>query len=160
MAWHSGSTYSARPAHATTPQTGTKRSTRRRGSHVLLAVVAAAALLLASCSSGGAEVTTIGADELVSTTNDTTAVVVDVRTPPEFAAGHIEGAVNIDVESPSFDAQVAELDPEAAFVVYCQSGNRSRVAADRMVDAGFTEVYNVDAGIATISAAGIPLVSE
>ena len=62
-------------------------------------------------------------------------VIVDVRTPAEYATGHLEGAVNIDFQSPSFDDVVAELDSDADYVVYCQSGNRSAQAVSVMEDA-------------------------
>ena len=62
-------------------------------------------------------------------------VIVDVRTPAEYATGHLDGAVNIDFQSPSFDDTVAELDSEADYVVYCQSGNRSAQAVSVMVAA-------------------------
>jgi len=66
------------------------------------------------------------------------AVVVDVRTPEEYAAGHVEGAVLIDVSDPSFAGAVAELDPDDEYLVYCRSGNRSAVAAEIMRAAGLT----------------------
>jgi rhodanese-related sulfurtransferase len=58
--------------------------------------------------------------------------VIDVRTPAEHADGHVDGATLLDVQDPSFDAAVAELDPEVDYVVYCRSGNRSATAAARM----------------------------
>jgi rhodanese-related sulfurtransferase len=64
--------------------------------------------------------------------------VIDVRTPAEFAAGHVEGAVNYDVQSPQFAAQIATLDPGGEYLVYCRSGNRSQAAAAQMESAGLT----------------------
>lgn len=66
---------------------------------------------------------------------DDDTVIVDVRTPGEYATAHLEGAVNIDFQSPSFDDAVAELDPHADYIVYCQSGNRSAQAVSTMVAA-------------------------
>jgi rhodanese-related sulfurtransferase len=128
-----------------------------------LAVVAAVGL--AGCSSDdtsataapAAAVTTIGASDLVDVVADPDIVVLDVRTPLEYAEGHVAGAVNIDVSSPSFGDEIAALDPDATYVVYCRSGNRSADAAAQMAEAGFTEVYDVDAGLATLSSAGVPL---
>lgn len=62
--------------------------------------------------------------------------MIDVRTPEEYAAGHIEGAVLVDVQASTFDEDIAGLDPDATYVVYCRSGNRSAQAAQRMRDAG------------------------
>jgi rhodanese-related sulfurtransferase len=87
------------------------------------------------------------------------AVVVDVRTPAEFAAGHLDGAVNIDVQdAPGFAAAVGGLDPAATYVVYCRTGNRSAQAVARMTDLGFTVV---DAGglTAAAEATGLPVVT-
>ncbi|MCO5318841.1 MAG: rhodanese-like domain-containing protein [Microthrixaceae bacterium] len=66
---------------------------------------------------------------------DQGAVVIDVRTPEEYAAGHVEGAELIDVQSAEFASQIADLDPEDQYVVYCRSGNRSAAAAAQMTDA-------------------------
>lgn len=61
---------------------------------------------------------------------------MDARTPEEFNEGHIPGAVNIDVKGENFDAKVAELDKSRPVAVYCRSGRRSKVAAERMTNAG------------------------
>ena len=73
---------------------------------------------------------------------DAGTVVVDVRTPAEFASGHLEGAINIDVQAADFEARLAELDPAGTYYVYCRSGNRSGQAIDRMAARGFTELTN------------------
>jgi rhodanese-related sulfurtransferase len=104
-----------------------------------------------------AAMTTIGADDLVEVAETTDAVVLDVRTPAEYAEGHVPGALNIDVTSPTFAAEIAALPSDVAYVVYCRSGNRSAQAAQMMVNAGFTEVYDVDAGLATLAEAGVVL---
>ena len=69
-------------------------------------------------------------------------VIVDVRTPDEFASGHLEGAISIDVQGTGFDAAIAELDRDAEYFVYCRSGNRAASAIDRMATLGFTSVEN------------------
>lgn len=71
-------------------------------------------------------------------------VLLDVRTPDEFAAGHLQGATNIDAEDPSFADKIADLDKDGHYVVYCHSGRRSAIAVQAMRDAGFTDV--TDAG--------------
>ena len=73
-----------------------------------------------------------------------TATVIDVRTPAEYAEGHLDGAVNIDLQSGSFAAEVSALPADASYIVYCRSGNRSAQAVEVMRQAGFTQV--VDAG--------------
>lgn len=75
-------------------------------------------------------------------TLDDSTVMIDVRTPDEFAAGHLDGAVNLDVQSAEFDALVGQLDLEGSYYVYCRSGNRSAQAIDRMSALGFTDLTN------------------
>lgn len=84
-------------------------------------------------------------------------VVLDVRTPAEYATGHIEGAVNIDVEAPTFDQKITELDKSKHYAVYCRTGNRSQVALGRMQSAGFGSVYHLAGGITAWQAAGYPV---
>ena len=81
-------------------------------------------------------------------------VVLDVRTAQEFAAGHLPGAVNADVESPGFAAALDGLDPAASYAVYCHSGRRSGIALDEMSQAGFTDAYDLAGGISAWAAAG------
>ena len=84
-------------------------------------------------------------------------VVVDVRTPAEYGTGHLEGAVNIDFQSPSFGGEVSELDPDADYVVYCQSGNRSAQAVSAMRDADLT-VQDAGGIDEAAKATGLPVV--
>ena len=91
---------------------------------------------------------------------DEGTVVIDVRTPGEFASGHLEGAVNIDVQSPDFDALVGQLDPEGDYVVYCRSGNRSAQAIDRMEGLGFTDLVNAGSVQSAADATGLPVVTD
>jgi rhodanese-related sulfurtransferase len=86
-------------------------------------------------------------------------VTIDVRTPEEFSAGHIEGAVNYNVEGPDFAAQLASLDPAATYAVYCRSGNRSQVAVAAMSGAGINHIYELESGIVGWEEAGLPVVS-
>lgn len=86
-------------------------------------------------------------------------VVIDVRTPAEFASGHLDGAVNIDVQSPDFDAVVSQLDPEGTYLVYCRSGNRSGQAIDRMTGLGFTDLTNGGSVDSASSTTGIAVVT-
>lgn len=85
--------------------------------------------------------------------------VIDVRTPEEFAAGHVEGAVLVDYNAPDFADRIAEFDPEGDYVIYCRSGNRSAGARDVMADQGFTDVVDVEGGIVAWNEAGLPIVT-
>ncbi len=88
------------------------------------------------------------------------AVVIDVRTAQEFAQGHLEGAVNIDLQSGSFEAEVAELPTEGSYLVYCRSGNRSGQAVRIMQDLGFTTVTDLGAIQNAATATGLPVVTD
>jgi rhodanese-related sulfurtransferase len=87
-------------------------------------------------------------------------VVVDVRTPEEFAAGHLEGALNIDVQAEGFAARVAELDPAAAYVVYCRTGNRADAAVELMTAQGFDRVTNAGSLEDAASSTGLAVVTS
>ena len=84
--------------------------------------------------------------------------IVDVRTPEEFAQGHIEGAVNIPVEYADFTDQVSQLDANGTYAVYCRSGNRSQTAIDQMSGVGINGIYELESGTNGWAAAGQPLV--
>lgn len=83
--------------------------------------------------------------------------VIDVRTPEEFAAGHVDGATRIGLADPDFAAQIAELDPAVTYVVYCRSGNRSAQAATEMRAVGL-DVYD-GGGLDDMVTAGWPVAS-
>lgn len=87
-------------------------------------------------------------------------IVIDVRTPEEFASGHLEGALNIDVQSPDFMAQVSQLDPNADYFIYCRSGNRSGQAMSQMSTMGFTSMINGGSVEEASNYSGIPVVTN
>lgn len=129
----------------------------------LVAVALTAAL--AACSDGGTTTTTAGvrvddAEAVAALLEaEPDRVVIDVRTPEEFAAGHLEGAVLVDYNAPDFAERIAEFDPDGEYVVYCRSGNRSAGARDVMTEQGFTDVVDVDGGIVAWEQAGLPTVT-
>ena len=128
----------------------------------LAAVILAPVLLVLTACGGGstAKVNNLNADGFASDIKNAGVVVVDVRTAGEFAAGHIENAINIDVEASDFDSKIAKLDKNVEYAVYCHSGRRSGIATDKMVKAGFTKVTNLEGGIQSWQAAGYPLVAN
>lgn len=76
------------------------------------------------------------------------AVIIDVRTPEEIAAGYIKGAtIFADVHGADFATKINALDKNKTYLVYCRSGRRSATAAQMMVENGFTKVYNLGGGI-------------
>jgi rhodanese-related sulfurtransferase len=89
----------------------------------------------------------------------TDLVILDVRTPEEFAEAHIDGAMMIDFYLDDFADRLADLDPEVPYLVYCRSGNRSGQAVAIMEELGFADVADVDGGITTWFDAGLPTVT-
>lgn len=74
------------------------------------------------------------------------AVLLDVRTSAEFKSGTIRGAVNLDIMSPAFQRNIAQMDKSKTYFVFCRSGNRSGQACKIMHKAGF-DVRNLTGGI-------------
>ena len=83
--------------------------------------------------------------------------MIDVRTPEEYAGGHLKNAININYNSGDFEEELGKLDKHKPVMVYCLSGGRSSRAANKMQDVGFAEVYNMDGGIMNWGNAGKPL---
>lgn len=75
------------------------------------------------------------------------AVLLDVRRPDEFAAGHLPAALNLDVTAPDFAPRSAQLDKTRPTYVYCRSGARSAKAAEQLAQAGFAHVSNLLGGV-------------
>ncbi len=88
-----------------------------------------------------------------------TRMIIDVRTPAEFTGGHLDGAVNIDIQSPDFASQIDALDRNGSYVVYCRSGNRSGMAMTQMLDMGFTDVSNAGSVEEASNSLGIAVVN-
>jgi len=75
------------------------------------------------------------------------ALLIDVRTPQEYDAGHLKNAFNIDVKADNFCEEIEKLDKSCPVFVYCRSGGRSKTAANIFKNAGFKTVYELDKGI-------------
>jgi len=76
-----------------------------------------------------------------------TFVILDVRTPAEFAEGHIAGAVNIDYYAPDFKERIAKLDKKNSYLVVCRSGNRSGKSCPLLTANGIANVVNMKGGM-------------
>ena len=111
---------------------------------VLVLLVLGLGCALAGCARSGrseAAADVVPATEAVAAIEDG-AAVIDVRTPEEFADGHLDGARNIDVSAGDFESRIEELDRDGSYVVYCRTGSRAAAAVRTMLDAGFTDVVN------------------
>lgn len=96
---------------------------------------------------------------IIANDNDPAFVILDVRSPAEFAAGHIAGAININYYDTDFSEQLAALDRHGFYFIYCGSGFRSRKAVDIMIGLGFQNMYNLSNGIQAWTSEGFPLSS-
>lgn len=82
------------------------------------------------------------------------AIILDVRSPEEFAKGHVPGAVNIDINAPGFAAKVANFDKSKPILVNCHAGSRGAIAAAELSKLGFNTVCNLQGGLAAWENAG------
>ena len=100
---------------------------------------------------------TVGADEFAELTTQKDVRLIDVRTPEEYAEGHLAGAENIDVKAADFAERIKGI--EGSVAVYCRGGKRSLMAAAQLAANGCT-VYNLDGGILSWQKAGKPTTTE
>ncbi|URC12997.1 thioredoxin domain-containing protein [Flavobacterium sp. B183] len=90
--------------------------------------------------------------EKIKTTEN--AQILDVRTPEEFESNHIDNAVNVNWNGDDFEAKVAAYDKSKPVFVYCLSGGRSKKAAAKLNELGFTTIYELEGGIMKWNAEG------
>ena len=79
--------------------------------------------------------------------SDPDFIILDIRTPAEFQAGHISGAVMLDFYSKSFASDFKALDRGKTYLIYCRSGNRSGQLMRAISDLGFKKIYNMESGL-------------
>jgi rhodanese-related sulfurtransferase len=85
------------------------------------------------------------------------ATVLDIRTPEEFAEGHIAGAVNIDFTGDGFAQKIAALDKSKTYIVHCQGGGRSGRSMPVFDEAKFQNILHLQSGFKGWQAAGKPV---
>lgn len=125
----------------------------------LIAGLMLGAVVLTGCSSSSAALETVSPDTAATIiAENSDEIILDIRTPEEFDQGIIEGAINIDFYEPTFSSDLDALDKDAHYVVYCRSGNRSGQAMSTFADLGFTNVTEIDGGIANWYEADLPVV--
>ena len=86
-------------------------------------------------------------------------VIIDVSTPQEYEALHLEGAINVSLLSRLFKARMDIMNKSKAYVVYCKVGGRSKVAQKLMRQFGFQTVYNITGGTLLWEEEGLPFAS-
>jgi rhodanese-related sulfurtransferase len=127
---------------------------------LVVAVVAVAVLLLLQSQGGAAPaaeaVHSISPSDYQTQFMNTSAphLLIDVRTPEEFASGHIARSINISVET--LENRLSEIPHDQPVIVYCRSGNRSTQAAQILASAGYTDIRNLG-GINAWTEQGFPI---
>ncbi len=106
------------------------------------------------------EINKIDANEFEKIIQDKNVQLVDVRTPEEYAEGHIKGAVNINFKKRTFPDYINVIDKDKPVAVYCRSANRSGKAALIMQSEGFKKIYDLDGGIKAWKTASKELSTE
>jgi rhodanese-related sulfurtransferase len=123
----------------------------------ILASLVAAPLMAAEKPPVPRSVKNVGVEEFDKLRADKNHVVLDVRTPEEFAKSHIPGAINVDFNAPDFQKKVAELDKSKTYLVHCAGGVRSAKACTLMDKAAFTNLVNLEPGFRAWEKAGKPV---
>lgn len=136
------------------------KNRRSLGFVAFIGMLVAGLFVVTACSSSSSAITTVDPQVFLQTASQPGTTVIDVRTPGEYASGHLQGAVNIDVEAPTFTADIDALSKSGAYAVYCHSGRRSALASDQMASSGFTNITNLQGGIADLQAAGGVIVTS
>lgn len=113
----------------------------------LLACLTALALLLSACSSAGDAYHMIDAEEAKAMLEEGGATLVDVRSNTEYEEGHIPGALILPKDDIGTQPPALLPDKDAAIIVYCRTGVRSKEAAKKLVNLGYTNVYDMTGGI-------------
>jgi rhodanese-related sulfurtransferase len=99
----------------------------------------------------------VNAEQAQKLLADKNVLVLDLRTPEEFAGGRIAGATNLNFLAPGFEPQLAALDPGKTYLVYCASGHRSTQALPSFKKLPFQSLYHLDGGFKSWQKAGLPI---
>lgn len=103
------------------------------------------------------DITSVSVPEFEQEIQADSVQLLDVRTPQEYAEGHIAGAINIDVQSDDFQpAATQKLSKDSTILVYCRSGRRSLDAAEILTRLGY-RVINLKGGILDWQASDRPV---
>jgi phage shock protein E len=82
-------------------------------------------------------------------------VVIDVRTPAEYASGHVPGAVNIPFDQVA--ERIAQVEAPHGVALYCMVGPRARKGESALLASGYTSVFHLEGGLAAWQEAGLPV---
>lgn len=126
---------------------------------ITLIIMAMSATQISSCNSND-NITSVSASEFDKEIKANSVQLLDVRTPQEYAEGHIDGASNINIQSDDFQQRAEkELSKDSTILVYCRSGRRSMEAAEMLTKLGY-KVVNLKGGIIEWKGDGLPVTTE
>ncbi|MBR9847495.1 MAG: rhodanese-like domain-containing protein [Algicola sp.] len=116
------------------------------------------ALTLTNCANETqSEIKVISPDEMQTLLELDDVQIVDVRTPEEYKNGFIDNSQNIDFNSPTFDEDISKLDKTKPVILYCKSGGRSAKCSEKLKEAGFVKIYDLEGGITQWKFQGLEL---
>lgn len=124
----------------------------------LTGIVLVPVLVVSSCGSSQADgqVSVLPPREAAAFVQEGSHTAVDLRSPQAFLAGHVQGALNLPVGAPDFEAQLLELPRDGRYLLYSRAGEDASRVAETMADEGFETV--VDGGaFGLLAIAGAPL---
>ena len=124
---------------------------------IIIGVAVIAAIGLIALGRPAQGVTELPGQTFVTEATQKQATIIDVRTPSEYAAGNLAGAININLQGKNFAANIATLDTAGTYFVYCHSGNRSGQVVSYMQQHGFKKLYELTGGL--MSNPSLPLVT-
>jgi rhodanese-related sulfurtransferase len=99
----------------------------------------------------------VNPDEFEKLSKEPGTVILDVRSPQEYAKGHIKNSVLINFNDKNFDEKIKQLDKGKTYLVHCAVGGRSAKACDKLDSYGFQKVVNLEGGIKAWEKAGKPV---
>lgn len=128
---------------------------------IFLSLLAAISLGSTGCSAQSDGINVLSPKDFIKQAKaDTTAIILDVRTPGEYKEEHLAGAQQLDfLNSEVFDAGIKLLDKSHTYYVYCRSGKRSHHACMKMKKQGF-KVFDMEGGILNWKRLGMPTTKE
>ena len=106
----------------------------------LAALLSVAMFIIAACGNSFATISAQEARQMMIDNPD--AIILDVRTPEEFAQGHIPGALLLPVTQIAEQAESVLPDKDTLILMYCRSGNRTQTAGQLLADMGYSKVYD------------------
>ena len=128
---------------------------------ILLSLLTAISFGTTGCSAQSDSIDTLAPQAFIKQAKaDTTAIILDVRTPGEYKEEHLAGAQQLDfLNSEAFDAGIKQLDKSHTYYVYCRSGKRSHHACIKMKKQGL-KVFDMEGGILNWKRLGMPTTKE